>query len=175
MPREKVTIEERIMAAKECADGCQSQSKAARRLGVNKSTVRRWVQQCRANGASALLTQEHNAVYAEELKLKAVEEYLFRAGSLREITAKYGLRSNTQLRDWIKRYNSGKDFGRKMSGGSHMKQGRETTQEERVAIVKDCLGNGCNYGETTIKHNVSYQQVYPQVSCRTRKRSCRRL
>ena len=41
-----------------------------------------------------------------------------------------------------------------------MKQGRETTQEERIAIVKDCLENGNNYGETAIKYKVSYQQVY---------------
>jgi len=163
MSREKVTPEEKVMAAKDCAEGRLSQNEAARRLGVNKSTVRGWVQRYKVNGAAAFRVREHNAVYSEELKLKAVEEYLDRAGSLREIAAKYGLRSNKQLRCWIKRYNSGKDFGRKMSGGSHMKQGRETTQEERVAIVKDCLENGCNYGETAIKHNVSYQQVYTWV------------
>ena len=160
MPREKVTIEERITAAKDCAEGLISQSEIARRLGVNKATVNGWVQRYKASGASAFQVQANNAVYAEELKLKAVKEYLSGACSLREIAAKYGLRSNRQLQDWIKQYNSGKDFGRKMSGGSHMKQGRETTQEERVAIAKDCLENGCNYGETAIKYNVSYQQVY---------------
>ena len=163
MPREKVTPEEKAMAAKDCAEGRLSQTEAARRLGVDKSTVREWVQRYKANGASAFQKQEHNAVYSNELKLKVVEEYLSGVGSLREIAAKYSLRSNSQLRDWIKRYNSGKDFGRKMSGGSHMKQGRETTQEERAAIVKECLENGCNYGETAIKHNVSYQQVYTWV------------
>ena len=160
MPREKVTPEEKAMAAKDCAEGRISQTEAARRLGVDESTVSEWVQRYKANGASAFRIREHNAVYSEELKRKAVEEYLAGAGSLRGIAAKYGLRSNKQLRVWIKQYNSGKDFGRKMSGGSHMKQGRETTQEERAAIVKDCLENGCNYGETAIKHNVSYQQVY---------------
>ena len=163
MPREKVTMEKKIMAAKDCAEGRLSQTEAARRLGVNESTVREWVQRYKANGALALRAQEYNAVYSEKLKLKAVEEYLSGTGSLREIAAKYGLRSNRQLRCWIKRYNSGKDFGRKMSGGSHMKQGRETTQKERAAIVKDCLENGCNYGETAIKYNVSYQQVYTWV------------
>ena len=44
-----------------------------------------------------------------------------------------------------------------------MKQGRETTQEERIAIAKDCLESGSNYGETAIKYNVSYQQVYTWV------------
>lgn len=44
-----------------------------------------------------------------------------------------------------------------------MKQGRETTREERVSIAKDCLENGSNYGETAVKYNVSYQQVYTWV------------
>lgn len=44
-----------------------------------------------------------------------------------------------------------------------MKQGRETTQEERIIIAKDCLENGSNYGETAIRYNVSYQQVYTWV------------
>ena len=44
-----------------------------------------------------------------------------------------------------------------------MKQGRDTTQEEKLAIVKDCLEHGSNYGETAIKYSVSYQQVYTWV------------
>ena len=41
-----------------------------------------------------------------------------------------------------------------------MNKARKTTFQERIAIVKDCLENGSNYGETAIKYNVSYQQVY---------------
>ena len=40
-----------------------------------------------------------------------------------------------------------------------MKQGRDTTQEERVQIVKDCLASGKNYSEMALKYKVSYQQV----------------
>ena len=40
-----------------------------------------------------------------------------------------------------------------------MKQGRDTTQGERVQIVKDCLASGKNYGEMALKYKVSYQQV----------------
>ena len=104
--REKVTPEEKAMAAKGCAEGRLSQTEAARRLGVAESTVSEWVQWYKANGASAFQKQEHNAVYSDELKLKVVEEYLSEAGSLREIAAKYSLRSNSQLRDWIKQYSS---------------------------------------------------------------------
>ena len=163
MSKGKVTPEERIEAAKVCAEGRMSQAEAARRLGVHKSTVEEWVKRYKANGVIAFKEQEHNTVYTEELKAKAVREYLDGKGSLKEISAKYGIRGTIQLRDWIKVYNSGRDFSHKMSGGSRMKQGRETTQEERIAIAKDCIENGSNYGETAIKYKVSYQQVYTWV------------
>ena len=40
-----------------------------------------------------------------------------------------------------------------------MKQGRETTQEERIQIVKDCIASGKNYGEIALKYQVRYQQA----------------
>ncbi len=35
-----------------------------------------------------------------------------------------------------------------------MRQGRETTQEERLEIVKDCIANGKNYGAMAVKYEV---------------------
>lgn len=160
MRRIKVTPEGKIQAAKECAEGKYGTSEQARKLGVNESTVREWVKRYQAQGVSAFYDTDTNKVYSEELKAKAVEDYLSGKGSQATIAAKYGLRTKTQLQQWIKMYNSGRGFRHKMSGGSRMKQGRETTQEERVAIAKDCIATGENYGETAIKHNVSYQQVY---------------
>ena len=163
MSRGKFTVEERIEAAKSCAEGKMSQIEAAQRIGAGRASIQEWVARYEAGGALAFKEQEHNAIYTEEMKASAVREYLDGKGSLNEIAAKYELRSNRQLRAWIKVYNSGRDFSRKMSGGSRMKQGRETTQEEKLAIVKDCLENGSNYGETAIKYSVSYQQVYTWV------------
>jgi len=40
-----------------------------------------------------------------------------------------------------------------------MKQGRETTLEERIQIVQNCIVSGKNYGEMALKYQVSYQQV----------------
>ena len=103
-------------------------------------------------------------MYSLEFKLEAVKSYLAGEGSYETVAAKYGLRSDTQLKRWVKMYNNGEDFSqRKMSGGSRMKTSRSTTKEERIQIVKDCIANGCNYGEAAIKHNISYQQVYSWV------------
>ena len=44
-----------------------------------------------------------------------------------------------------------------------MTTSRKTTKEERIKIVRECLENGSKYGESAIKHNVSYQQVYGWV------------
>ena len=40
-----------------------------------------------------------------------------------------------------------------------MSTSRNTTQEERLQIVKESLASGRNYGEVAQKYNVSYQQV----------------
>ena len=101
-----------------------------------------------------------NNVYTTETKIKAVKAYLKGEGSLRVIAGKYGLRSDKQLQSWIKMYNSGRGFQRKMTGGSRMKESRPTTVEERIQIAKDCIANGENYGEAALKYKVSYQQVY---------------
>ena len=163
MPREKVTPEERIGAAKACAEGRMSSREVARRLGVDEAQVREWVFRYKSHGAEAFQKQERNTIYSGELKVQAVREYIAGNLSQREIAAKYGLRSTSQIRDWIKVYNSGRNFEHRMSGGSRMKQGRETTQEERIAIVRNCLENGSNFGAAAIKYNVSYQQVYTWV------------
>ena len=40
-----------------------------------------------------------------------------------------------------------------------MTQGRKTTKEERVEMVKDCLESGRNYSEIALKYGVSYSQI----------------
>ena len=106
---------------------------------------------------------ERNQSYSPELKMQAVQAYLAGQGSLQVIASRYGLRSKTQLQRWIKMYNEGRDFRQGKLGGRHMKSSRKTTEEERIAIVKDCLDNGLSYNDAAEKHNVSYQQIYTWV------------
>ena len=132
-------------------------------MGVNESSIRRWIARYEAEGGFGLQVAETNRPYNEEERRKAVIEYLAGTGSLREICKKYKIRSDSQLRTWIKVYNSGRDFKNRMSGGSRMKNTRKTTQEERVRIARECIENGYNYGELAIKYQVSYQNVYTWV------------
>ena len=58
-------------------------------------------------------------------------------------------------------YNGGGDLCsvKHSGGGSYTKQGRETTQAERIEIAKACIASGKNYGEIALKYQVSYQQA----------------
>ena len=147
MSRSKVTPEQRIEAALSYLNGEGSYKFIADRYGVEQTRIKVWVRQYKANGPLAFKEQQHNTVYAPELKANAVLDYLAGNGSIQTIAAN----------------NSGKNFEHKMSGGSQMNKARKTTFQERITIVKDCLENGSNYGETAIKYNVSYQQVYTWV------------
>ena len=163
MSRIKHTPEEKILITKAVLSGENSQAELARQYNTSEGRIREWVVKYKANGISAFLLQRRNNVYSDEIRIKAVKDYLNGQGSLVEISSKYGIRDTRQLRNWIKVYNSGKGFRQKMSGGSRMKEARPTTVEERIQIARDCIANGGNYGETALKFNVSYQQVYQWV------------
>ena len=96
-----------------------------------------------------------NKSYLVELKYQAVGDYLSGGGALREICRKYGIRSTRQLRNWIKLYNSHKEL-KCYTGGSRMTKGRDTTYEERIALVHECIENGYNYTGIAQKHKVGY-------------------
>ena len=136
---------------------------AARLAGLSGSgtdSFKKWVIIYHNEGPGGLLDQERNKHYPLELKLNAVNDYLQGEGSLLEIMRRYGIRSKKALQDWIKQYNThGEIRSRTSGGGSYMRKARQTTPEERLEIVMDCLANDKNYGEMALKYNCSYQQV----------------
>ena len=159
----KISAETKIECAKLVASGKIGAKALAPLRNFNQQRVRYWVALYKAHGETAFINHGINKVYPMELKLQAVNDYLNGKGSYETIAAEYGLRAEEQLRQWVKMYNNGEDFSHKMSGGSRMTTSRKTTKEERFQIVKECIANGCNYGESAIKYNVSYQQVYGWV------------
>ena len=136
-------------------------NEAGRQAGVDKKTMRRWIARYESEGIDGLLPQRKNRVYSLELKLEAARSYLAGDGSLLDICKKYKIKQESILRQWIKVYTVHGDFNsvKFSGGGSYMRQGRDTTQEERIQIAKECYASGKNYGEMAIRYNVSYQQV----------------
>lgn len=161
MKKQELTIAEKVEIIRDYISGSAGWTESAKRARCSDYVFQEWVKKYQREGISAFLPREKNSVYSPELKRQAVQSYLAGEGSQQEISRKYGLRSHTQLQNWIKVYNTHGDFSsiKQSGGGSYMKQGRDTTLEERVQIVRECIASGKNYGEMSIKHQVSYQQV----------------
>lgn len=159
--KEKLKVEEKIDLIRRCQTGEMGKTEASRIAGVDLKTIYHWLARYEVEGESGFMAYSRNRVYTPETKLNAVRDYLSGKGSQLEICKKYKIRNTHCLQGWIKVYNAHGDFSsRKYSGGgSYMKQGRTTTQEERVQIAKECIASGKNYGEIAQKYQVSYQQV----------------
>ena len=158
--KQKIAVEEKVRIVRDCLSQKISISEGARRAGANYAAVKMWICIYENEGVEGF-TQQGMKTYTVETKTAAVIEYLRGGGSLQEICRKYNIRDIHILRRWIKVYNAHGDFNsvKRSGGGSYMKQGRDTTKEERLEIVKDCLASGKNYGEMALKYQVSYQQV----------------
>lgn len=156
--RGKISPTIKQKAVMEIESGRLSQSEVARRLCVDGETVRSWLTSYRSEGNAGLEYSSKNRIYSLQTKQQAVEAYLTGQYSLQKICEIFKIRSKTQLLNWLKVYNSGRDFKR-MSVGSRMKSTHKAKQEERVQIAKECLAAGSNYGEIAKEYGVSYQQA----------------
>lgn len=162
--KNEYSAEDKLAILKEQDAGSGSQSGIACKYNINVSTLKEWRQRLELYGFEGLACRTENKSYSAELKLQAVQDYLSGAYSQNEILRKYRLASRTQLRNWIKKYNSHSGLRPyKNGGGAAMTKGRTTTWEERIDIVMYCLSQNRNYQKTVEKYQVSYQQVYGWV------------
>ena len=158
--KQKLAMEEKVSLVWRCLKEGISIRLASELGDVDPETVRSWIRLYEVEGEAAFLPRERNRVYSPELKLAAVRAYLEGEGSQQAICKKYGIRSKIQLQNWIKGYNAHGDFNSvKFLGGSYMRQGRQTTREERIRIARECIASGKNYGKMALKYEVSYYQV----------------
>ncbi|MGM0123212.1 hypothetical protein IGI37_002668 [Enterococcus sp. AZ194] len=154
----KLKVEERVKLVESCLNNELSLSEAAREGNVSLPTIVRWLRLYENDGGTALLTAPKNRHYSVALKLSATIDYLNGKGSYEELAKTYKLRSSSQLKKWVQVYNTHGTF-KSESGGSYMRKARETSTEERLTIVLDCLTQNKNYGAMALKYQVSYQQV----------------
>lgn len=157
----KSSPEEKVLLIKKYLAREISAMTASETAGVSQSSFETWVRLYKQEGSLGLFNFGKNRSYSSEIKMRAVLAYLSGEGSLRDICARFKIRSKCQLQDWIILYNNGKNL-KNMSGGSRMKS-RNTSLEERIQIVRECIESGYDYGEIAKKHEVGYQQVYTWV------------
>ena len=99
------SAEEKYKIIEEYLQGRISQRELAERYGIGETAIRDWLRLYRTFGREGLFRQKHTTKYNQELKHTAVKAYLAGQGSLRELCCRYGIRSDRQLRNWIRKYN----------------------------------------------------------------------
>ena len=161
----KFSRELRLKYVQICIEGKDSINHTAYLAGVDPSTLNQWIRNYQSLGIEGLSTASKNCHISKELKEMAVKDYLYGTGSQSDICTKYCIRSKRMLQEWILKYNSHKELKASGTGGvSIMTNGRKTTFDERVEVVKYCIEHQNNYAETAQKYQVSYQQVYSWTS-----------
>ncbi|TJY37547.1 transposase [Cohnella pontilimi] len=161
----KISGFEKIEAIEKYLRGEDSLNHLASLLDVSFTSIKQWLQTYQSFGPNGLHNTSQNTVYSTELKTSAVEDYLAGGRSHMDICRRYGIKSTRQLRDWILKYNGHEMLKTSETGGSPiMTQGRATTFDERIEIVKFCIEHQHNYAQTAEKFQVSYQQVYSWVN-----------
>lgn len=159
--KSKHTKEEKLEIVRKYDNGEGSFKTLGRSIGVNESTVRRWVNQFHVNGETAFDNKPKNKTYTKEFKNEVVQAYLNGEGSYVDLAVKYNISSDSTIINWVKEYNTPeglKDYN--LQGEARNMKSRKTTKEERIEIVKYCIDHDKDYTGTALKFNVSYANVY---------------
>ena len=158
--KHKFSYEEKVKILSEYLDGIYGFREICRRYNINQGSLKDWKRLYETFGWSGLKTESKTSHYSKEVKESAVRDYLSHALTVPEILKKYQIRSGTQLRKWIMKYNGHEKLKSSGTGGNNiMTKGRKTTFEERVEIVQYCIAHNHNYSEASEKYQVSYQQA----------------
>ena len=162
MPRTRFTAMEKLDILTGLSQTKLNRSKYLEQYGIYGSTIRLWRELYKRDGLDGLEERHIWTRYSAKTKQQAVEAYLNGKGSLVEISNRFGLRSDKQLRDWIKKFQYNGTNKSLMATPSRRQvriMSRKTTFEERIKIVEYVTAGKHSYSQASEHFNVSYQQV----------------
>lgn len=160
-------MEERLRIVEEFLAGGKSFVQASKEAGIGETTLRRWVSHYRAEGVEGLRSVQGNRCYSKELKMAVVQDFLRGDQTINEIRERYKLRTNRQIHSWVKIYEEYGEIrrrGRIPTGVARSIKWRKASNEERVAVVKECIASGNDYVAMAVKYQLAYAQVYKWVA-----------
>lgn len=158
--KHKYSYEEKEHILIEYLNGAHGFRELCRIYGMSEGALKDWIRLYNAFGWDGLVTNSKARHYSSEIKQAAVEDYLSKRLNGPEVLKKYKIRSETQLKKWIMKYNGHEELKSSGTGGcTIMTKGRKTTFEERIEIVQYCITHNRNYAETSEKYDISYQQA----------------
>lgn len=158
--KHKYSFEEKEIIVTEYLNNTNGFRESCRIYGMSQESLKNWIRLYNTFGFAGLQTGSKGTHYSSDLKKSAVFDYLSKKMTSPEILKKYEIRSTTQLRRWIKKYNGHEELKASETGGTaSMTKGRKTTFDDRVEIVQYCITHEYNYAETSEIYKVSYQQA----------------
>ena len=158
--KHKYTFEEKERIILEYQAGTHGFRELCRIYGMAQQALKDWIRLYETFGMEGLKTGSKASCYSKEVKEAAIQDYLMHTLPVKEILIKYRIRSTTQLKRWVKKYNGHEKLKASRTGGTAiMTKGRKTTFNDRVEIVQYCIAHDYNYTETAAKFGVSYQQA----------------
>ena len=165
MSKSSYTPEFRAKIAQEYLNGNCSRKDLSKKYNIPESTIRDWINVYKTHGINAFINTNGNKQYTKDFKIQCVEAVLKGESSVLDVVSQYQISSSHMLREWISLYNANrelKDYNPKRE--VYMAEARrKTTIDERMEIVKYCIGHNCNYKDTATLFDVSYSQVYSWV------------
>lgn len=168
MSRKKYSKELKLQLLKEHIENGVSYWKLGKDYGIEASIIRRWGYIYDTFGEEGL--EKHNSDlcnYSAEFKEMIVSEYLEGDISIQNLAYKYKIYAPSTVGKWIKQYNNHEELtNSRKEGVYHMVKNntrKNTTLEERIKIVEECISNANDYAATAQKYECSYGQVYSWV------------
>ncbi len=156
--KSKYSAEEKLLILNEISQYGVTNTSA--RYLIDRKTIRRWQLLYKYQGFSGLHPSRHNQNYSNEFKHSLIEQYQQSSDSMELFAIKHGLRSRTQLKEWIIQYNESNLKAYTPRKRDSNMSGRKTSFEERLTIIEELIKHDVNYNWAVEKYHISYQQVY---------------
>lgn len=162
MPKNKfVSSQDKLKAVEEYLAGNGSYHSISQKYGVTSTPFRKWIAKYKAFGNQAFIKTKNTIRYTKEFKETVARAYINGEGSLQDIAIRFKIPTQDTVKQWVLKYNGHEELkASKIGGNPIMTNGRKTTYDERIEIIKYCIEHQNNYAETALKYEVSYQQVY---------------
>lgn len=125
---------------------------------IKDDQIRQWVSRYHQDGKPGLIRPKLQH-YPTELKEEIVQKYLAGQTSYPQLAKEYQIPNISSIYQWVTRYTSGKSL-KTIRGKTAVKDGRKTTQLERIEIAQWVIANDLDYVGAIQKFAVSYGQVY---------------
>ncbi len=117
-------------------------SEVAKKYAVGKKTIRTWGYLYEYQGIDGLRSTHNNHRYSKEFKLSLVQQYQKSDASLEIFAIKHGLKSKTQLSDWIMQYNESKlKAENRLLKAQLLRKEMEEAYAKKVMEIRDREGN----------------------------------